>query len=455
MRILFCLHHLGAFRSFDNVIRLLCGRGHRVTILHGEEQKSAVMDRALKACKSEVDGCDSGPLLIRRDWGKLANVRELVNCLNYLRPGHPNPHLVKRFAPYVHNPWRKWMRKALKKPTSQKLIASTTTRNFLKRLEKITPCDPGIRQWIRRNEPEVVVGSPLVFPDSRELEYIKAARHFGIPTVGVVLSWDNLTTKGTFHILPDWTVVWNHAIVEEAVTLHDVPRDQIIVSGAPTFDFWFTLGTSVDFTGFAERVGLNPMRPFILYLCSSHFIAQNEHLYVAEFDKALKANPKTKDISLLVRPHPLHASIWRDCKTADLAIWPQTGEWVDVLRAKQDYYDTIFHSQAVVGLNTSAFLEAAILDKPCITVMTDDSKSKQAGLGHFQHLVNGGFLEVATSYSEAASIIAAILNGRDVKRAQRQRFVREFIRPRGIHKSASQIMAELIEAVGARKYFAQ
>jgi hypothetical protein len=116
--------------------------------------------------------------------------------------------------------------------------------------------------------------------------------------------------------------------------------------------------------------------------------------------------------------------------------------------AKQAYYDTIFHSQAVIGVNTSAFLEAAILDKPCITVITPDSQSKQSGLGHFQHLINGGFLEVATDYAEAASRIGAILGGKDSRKNQRKQFVREFIRPRGLKIPASRIIAEVIEALG-------
>jgi hypothetical protein len=356
--------------------------------------------------------------------------------------------MVKRFAPHIHNPLRKWMRKGLKKPVTKEILASRKTRNLLKRLEKMVPPEPAITKWIERHRPDVVVASPFIFPESREVEYVKAAKQLDIPTIAVVLSWDNPTTKGTFHMVPDLTVTWNDALVEELETLHDVPRNKTFISGAPTFDFWFAMNPSSDFKGFAERVGIDPFKPFVLYLCSSNYIAPNENLFVSEFTRPLKENPKTKDISVVVRPHPLNAAIWQNQETQDIAVWPRAGEWVDLPQAKQDYYDTIFHSKAVVAVNTSAFLEAAILDKPCITVMTDESKSKQAGLGHFRHLINGGFLEIATSHSEAAAIIADIFSGRDSKKAQRQHFVREFIRPRGIQKPASQILAEVIEAVG-------
>ncbi len=73
----------------------------------------------------------------------------------------------------------------------------------MKRIETLVPPDPGITRWLEDYRPDVVVASPFIFPVSKELEYIKAAKALSIPTVGAVLSWDNLTSKGTFHVIPD------------------------------------------------------------------------------------------------------------------------------------------------------------------------------------------------------------------------------------------------------------
>ena len=45
--------------------------------------------------------------------------------------------------------------------------------------------------------------------------------------------------------MPDYTFVWNEALVKEATTLHDVPKDRLIITGAPPFDFWFELQPSL------------------------------------------------------------------------------------------------------------------------------------------------------------------------------------------------------------------
>jgi hypothetical protein len=409
----------------------------------GDSQKTVEVDRGLKACQAELDGFTVEAMHYRQKWLKLTNVRELLNFANYLRPEHPAPGQARRWKGLV----TPMVRKLIKLKPIGRLLPKPGFRRLLRRIESLIPPDRAIRDWLRMNQPDVVVASPYIFPLSREVEYIKAARTLGIPTAAIVLSWDNLTSKGTFHVLPDVTLVWNSLLADEAASFHDVPREKLIVTGAPTFDFWYIMKPSLDYAAFARKVGIDASKPFVMYLCSSHFIAENEHRFVAEFARALRDYPETKEVGIVVRPHPLNDAIWKGFILDGVEIWPRSGEWVDLPDAKQNYYDTLYHSAAVVGVNTSAFLEAAILDKPCITVLTESSKPRQSGLGHFQHLLNGDFLEIAQSYQKAAAIFADILAGRDARQAQRQRFVRNFIRPRGIDQPVSALMAQVIEGI--------
>ncbi len=443
MRVVLALHQPGAFRSFEGVVRHLCKDGHDVVVLHGVMPKPIVVDRALKACEGEVKGCSTGFLLERSTWRGLANVRELINCTNYLRPGHPAPRQAKRWRNKVNRP----LRYAIKNQKVLRFLSRQRIHGVLKRIEALVPPDPGIMRWLEDYRPDVVVASPFIFPVSKELEYIKAAKALSIPTVGAVLSWDNLTSKGTFHVIPDVVSVWNESLAREAAALHEVPLNKIVVTGAPAFDFWFEMGPSVDRTAFCGRLGLNPATPFVLYLCSSPFIARDETLFVKQLADALNERAGKREIGLLVRPHPTNAAIWDGFEDARMIIWPRGGEYVDVPQARQNYYDSIYYSSAVMGVNTSAMVETTILDKPCLTVMNEQYRATQTGVGHFRHLMGAGFMEVATSFKEASDILAQMVSGNDGKRAQRRRFVEEFIRPLGIEKSASAIMAKLIVAV--------
>jgi hypothetical protein len=455
MNIVFALHDPSVFRHFEEVIRRLCGLGHQVKVLHGNaySDKSIVVDSALETCNFQLSNFETIPMLSRKKWLRMSNVREMVDYANYLRPQHPTPWEARR-----------WRRKILFKPVSKalkysnaanKLIANHCVFNLLKWFERRIPPDPDILQWLKINRPDVVVSSPYILPRTGEIEYIQAALALQIPTIAIVLSWDNLTTKGTFHIIPDAVFVWNTALAEEATAFHDVPRDNIIIIGAPVFDFWFETQPSLDFDNFTIKTGIGANQPYVLYLCSSKYISGDETSFVRAFATALHDNQNSAHIRVMVRPHPLNSQIWDGFEDQNIVIWPKDPSWVDTTAAKQDYYNSIYHSTAVVGVNTSAFLEAAIMDKPCVTILMKQYGFKQSKQGHFRHLLNGDFLEVAHSFAKAASVIAEIIADNDRKKEQRQRFVHDFIRPCGLDQSVSEIMTKAIEIAALRKDFQQ
>lgn len=451
MKVLFVSRHMAYFRHFDGVVRQLCSNGHTVEVLFGRVSAPSITNRALLACQAEMNGCKSGWALTRSDWWckLLFSVRELISYANYLKPQHPATSvLVKRWERKVPRP----LRIAIRNKGIKKLLARDEVQRALRKVESLAPPDSAIARWLEENKPDAVVASPFIFAFSIEVDYIKAAKALGIPTVVIVASWDNLTTKGTFQIIPDVILVWNYALLEEAVKLHNVPRHKIFVTGAPVFDPWFNMQPSLDRLSFCRQVGIDPDRPFVVYLCSSGFIAQDETKFVYDLAKSLSVCSDTniRDMILLVRPHPANAEIWKGFAAENIIIWPQGGDVPETREARQDYYNTLYHSVGVAGVNTSAFIEAAIVGKPCITIMTEYYRQTQTELPHFHHLLDADFLEAAHNFSEFATLVARILCGEDSKANNRRRFVKEFVRPWGIEKPACRIMAKTIEAAAAR-----
>ena len=168
------------------------------------------------------------------------------------------------------------------------------------------------------------------------------------------------------------------------------------------------------------------------------------------FLEGIHRHPDTENVNVVIRPHPIHADQWSEFSAQKCRVWPRRGGDPGSPESRQGYYNVLYHSIAVVGVNTSAFLEAAIADKPCVTIMTEHYRHTQVdGFYHFRHLLNGGFLEVAESFTESAEIISNILSGNDAKALQRRAFVREFIRPRGLAKPASQVLAETITSLAS------
>ena len=59
---------------------------------------------------------------------------------------------------------------------------------------------------------------------------------------------------------------------------------------------------------------------------------------------------------------------------------------------RADFFDSIYHSAAVVGINTSAMIEAAIIGRPVFSMLAEEFAGTQEGTIHFHHLLpeNGG-----------------------------------------------------------------
>ena len=91
------------------------------------------------------------------------------------------------------------------------------------RLESGIPPGGRITEFIRTQNPDVVLVSPLIDLASPLLDYLKAARSLGIRTGIAVASWDNLTSKGLLRFVPERVFVWNEAQRLEAIELHGIP----------------------------------------------------------------------------------------------------------------------------------------------------------------------------------------------------------------------------------------
>ena len=198
----------------------------------------------------------------------------------------------------------------------------------------------------------------------------------------------------------------------------------------------------------------------MLYVCSALFWGSPvEAEFVVPLDPESSRAARMPDVrsaAILIRPHPARMDEW---KTIDLSRFENVALYgsnpMDA-SSQEDYFESLFYSRAVVGLNTSAFLEAAIVDRPVHTILTPEFADNQEGTLHFHYLlkVGGGVLQTSTTFEEhhaqLGRVAAPIAD--DAPGANPQ-FVREFIRPRGLETPATPVFCdavdELAEAAGA------
>ncbi len=456
LRILFSMRHSGALRNFSSTIRALAAAGHQVQLafMLGDKRGDGRLLRELLAEHPQI-AVTPAPAKRRPDtWGTLARgVRTIGDYLRYWTPEYIDAQALRERAASRVPP-------AVRAVLDRFVVRTPSRRERAERLcallERALPIDARVAAQVAAAAPDVVLVTPLVEIGSDQVDYVKTARAHGVHSGLAVHSWDNLTNKGRLRVQPDRIYVWNEAQKREAVTMHGAAADRVVVTGAPVYDQWFDRRPSTTREEFCRKAGLRPDRPFVLYLCSSGFIAGDETVFVAEWARALRSAPdaRLREAGLLVRPHPDIPGPWQtfdDSPFPGLAVWPRgSGEPIDQA-TKNDYFDSIYHAAAAVGINTSAQIETGIVGRPVFSIRVPAYAGTQDGTLHFAHLLaaNGGPLHVSESLDTHVRELAAVLDG--VPEAERQRvarFVETFVRPCGLDVPATPQLAGAVEALG-------
>ena len=203
-------------------------------------------------------------------------------------------------------------------------------RTFVTTFERAVPLDGRISALLRKEKPDLLLVTPLLYFGSQQVDYVRAARALGIPTVLGVGSWDHLTTKGLIHEQPDRVMVWNEAQRTEAGELHGIPAERVTVTGAQAYDHWFVQRPTLSREAFCAKVGVPHDRPLLLYLCSSPFITPYEVAFAKRWIETIRgsSDPMVRTAAILIRPHPQNAEQWADFNSSGydaVGIWPRAG----------------------------------------------------------------------------------------------------------------------------------
>lgn len=456
MKILFSVRHAGALRNFASTIRELARRGHQIHLAL-MMQDNLRDERLLWEFSNDHLGITWAELWKNepvRFWTALARTaRGAADYLRYRMPAFEHAHALRRRACSRVPPA---LVAVLDLPLVRSRRGSTLAAAVLRVIERAIPTDRWVAAIIADQRPDLLLVTPLVDLASEQVDYVKAAKALGIRSGLCVHSWDNLTNKGLIHVIPDRVFVWNDAQKREAVDLHGVPPGQVVVTGAPVFDDWFARRPSTTREEFCRKVGLPPEKPFFVYLGSSKFIAPAEADFVQKWIAAVRwaPDPRVRAAGILIRPHPqTKRREWKRFDSSefrDVVRWPRVATKPVDASSKDDYFDSMFHAAAAVGINTSAQIEAGIVGCPVYSMRVAEYAGTQEGTLHFHYLLNesGGLLHMADTLDEHVRALAGALERTGEERHEMRAFVHAFVRPNGLDRPATPLLADAIEELG-------
>jgi len=293
---------------------------------------------------------------------------------------------------------------------------------------------PSVLQDIEGFKPDVVVVSPGNHRDSAEIQYVGVAKDLSVPTVIMALSWDNLTTKGQFLHKPDKLFVWNETHKQDAVDIHGFDSSNIYVTGAPFFDKWFGSKVLLETKyQFCKRIGVDYFEPAFMYMGSSANIAIDESWLIEEL---------RHHTDIILRPHPANYRRYLWMNKKGVTVYPRQGRLIENDEDISDFHLSFEYASCVFGINTSAMIDAIVLDKPCVTLISGRYTETQSDKDHFKLILPAMY--VCNSLGELVDRILNLSHGNDSMSEQRKKWVKDFIRPYGLEVSAGEVAAKFI-----------
>lgn len=230
LKALFFLPSIDYYLVFESLLRAMLAAGHQVLVALDHDKGSLLPDKVhpFDALREQYPRFDYRQLPPRKDlWLIPASaIRRRLDYLRYLEPEYADqagdriPQSTWGLRALLFLPPFRW-------PFGRRLLVS-----LLRRLEAGMPIPRAVRSFVAEATPDVVVVSPLVEFGSAQGDYIRTAEAAGIPSVVVVEGGDDLTSKGGIRDVATLTLVRNETEADEAVRLHDLPRERIAVVGA-------------------------------------------------------------------------------------------------------------------------------------------------------------------------------------------------------------------------------
>jgi hypothetical protein len=432
-KILFVGQSTKHFSYYESLVRALSDRGHNVVFRYDPSFSENTIHPALQNFLKQ----SSGQFLWIPKPSKLHSyfiyfIRELRTYSWYLRRTDQAKYYVDRWAdlfPFVGN--------ILKTPLAKRVLSRRWIFDLLSKIERLIPVGHRLRIDILDVCPDLVMVSPGNMRYSAEIDYIKAAKKLGIPSIISVFSWDNLTNKGLFHWHPDLFLVWNKHHKNELIRLHCATPKEIVIVGALLFDKWQSIAELAEPM---DEIKLVTSNPYILYLGSSSNIAKDEAGILQRLATEVHKNGGISRI--LFKPHPGHQAYYNSMDIEGVKV---LGSEYGLTETHQDIANMkwlIEKSDFVIGINTSGMIDSVILGKETYAYVSAEYSETQKLSAHFKVLSEYGVVCEIEKYHDAMTALCY----KEEFQLRRNAFIAEFIRPVNLRESSGIIAAEIVDS---------
>ncbi|MBI2024686.1 MAG: CDP-glycerol glycerophosphotransferase family protein [Candidatus Harrisonbacteria bacterium] len=232
--------------------------------------------------------------------------------------------------------------------------------------------DDFFASYYDKYQPQMVLLAHL-FSDI-ETSMLREAKRRKIISVGLINSWDKLTSRNMLLLLPDKMLVHNRIVKNEAIRLADMSKKDITIVGIPHFDHHFKTPRSSK-KEFAKRFGLDPNKRYVVFCPEGKTYIDSDGQMASLIDEMIASGELPNDLQLIIRLPPNDIIDIYPYKTK--VVIQQAGKrfskkrGVDWDMDEEDFRllaDTMRHASVIILYASTVAMDAAVFNKPLISV---------------------------------------------------------------------------------------
>ncbi len=379
------------------------------------------------------------------DWGAVAAGAELLSvpvirsrrghaALNaLLRASFARRHristyrILSRWTPRTEKPWpmaRDAVIELLSLPGSRQPFYGWQVRNWERRFRKSRDLGRVTRQ-LQDLQPSVVVSTNCQMSD--ELPYLLAARDLGVPTLGCIQSFDNLSSRSVLPVF-DAYALWNNRMRRQLLDYYP-DRDPATahITGTPQFDFHVRADCRWSRETTLRQLGLRPGDRYVLWAANYRLHTPDEPEQIHALALRCATTPELREHRIVVRPHPVDdRDRWRHIEQDARVVvsWPWEGSCgLPGPSDQRRLVSTLLHADVCVNMASTMSLDAAVLGTPVVCIAFGDRYARAYGTEHFRPIAASGGVRLAHDMGELVAEIVAYVRDRSRDEPGRQRLV--------------------------------
>jgi hypothetical protein len=286
------------------------------------------------------------------------------------------------------------------------------------------------------DRPDLVVITNIY--QQEELEFFHTARHSGIPTLGIVRSWDNVHRP--LFLYTDDIAVWSETNRSEVIEFARYDPSRVHVTGAAQFDPYFQNGHVWTREQTAAHFDLDPTRPIIVFATMGFYSFAVEETGWMDALLCIKDDLPGHP-QIICRLHPLsrleHFQKYADHPDVRLSYNTQyipSLQWTMTHAEIVAIGNMLRHADVLITPASTMTIEAAIFDTPTVITFFHPYQherslaffSKISGK-HWGWAVRNKLLPIVRDRDDFAPTISRCLENPTWYQDERARLVHDFV----------------------------